>query len=169
MVGLRFGRIIVVSEVEPTTDPDGRKCRRFLIRCDCGGEKIVTRQNLRSGDTQSCGCLFEEHNRRRKWSTHGESQTGRTAEYRAWTSMKSRCINERHSKFQDYGGRGISVCQQWTNSYERFLADMGRKPTPAHSIDRIDNDGNYEPGNCRWATAKQQVDNRREPKPRSKS
>lgn len=77
--------------------------------------------------------------------------------------MKQRCSNPNHNRFEHYGGRGIRVCDRWLNSYENFLADMGRKPSPAHSIDRIDNDGNYEPGNCRWATVEEQAANKQAP------
>jgi hypothetical protein len=168
VIGLRFGRLLIVGETEPKFYPDGRSDRRVLARCDCGNEKIVRLKQLRSGDRRSCGCLFMEHTRRRKWSTHGESQADRTAEYRAWSAMKSRCTNEKHPKFPQYGGRGIRVCDRWLRSYETFVADVGRRPSPQHSIDRYpDNDGNYEPGNVRWATYEQQNNNRRNFRPRS--
>ena len=93
--------------------------------------------------------------------THGEAlQAGRTIEYWAWASMKRRCNNPHARGYPDYGGRGIQVCERW-NRYENFLADMGRKPSPAHSLDRIDVDGNYQPSNCRWATKNQQASNTR--------
>jgi hypothetical protein len=97
----------------------------------------------------------------KKNRTHGESSTKRTPEYRAWESMKYRCSNMSNPHWKLYGGRGISVCKTWFDSYECFLKDMGRKPGKEYSLDRINNNGNYEPSNCRWATKKQQAQNRR--------
>lgn len=99
---------------------------------------------------------------------HGESsgaRRGETVEYRCWRGLRQRCCNPKTRAFKRYGGRGIIVCERWLHSYENFLADMGRKPTPAHSIDRINGDGNYEPGNCRWATQSEQMRNVRRPLP----
>jgi hypothetical protein len=93
--------------------------------------------------------------------THGDSRNGtRTPEYMAWQSMNNRCRNPAHPNFKYYGKRGITVCNRWSNNYENFLADMGRRPTPGHSLDRINNDRGYEPLNCRWATRTQQMRNR---------
>jgi hypothetical protein len=154
--GERFGRLTVLAEAAPLVQINGRRPRRARVRCICGSEKFVQFDKLKSGHTRSCGCLFREvrvvaHMR------HGDSAKGRASpEYHAWRSMRRRCSNPRAPDWKNYGGRGIKVCERW-DSYECFLADMGRKPSPKHSIDRINNDGNYEPENCRWATAEQRV------------
>jgi hypothetical protein len=110
---------------------------------------------------KSCGCLITEVNKKRNFR-HGDSVRGSIAsELSCWRGFIRRCTDQNDGSFAYYGGRGISVCDRWLNSYPAFLEDMGRKPSPKHSLDRIDNDGNYEPGNCRWATKTQQMRNRR--------
>ena len=121
---------------------------------------------LRVGRTKSCGCLRSELGRAMGVKTtlrHGEGSNGKeTPEYRAWSNMLSRCNNANHRLFKHYGARGISVCAEW-RTYENFIANMGRRPSDAHSLDRINNEGNYEPSNCRWATSTEQNNNRRDP------
>lgn len=138
----------------------GKKVSRFLCRCICGVEKIVQGGVLTSGKSQSCGCktsqIISEKN-----STHGDTSGGRTKEYRAWKSMRDRCFLRSAKCYRIYGGRGITVCKRWLK-FENFLADMGRAPSPSHQLDRFpNNNGNYEPSNCRWTDAKSQSRNRR--------
>jgi len=126
---------------------------RWLCRCFCGRLFECRQNSLRSGNTRSCGCL------RYRNTIRGENEHI-TAEYRAWAEMKRRCYNSRCGCYMRYGGRGIIVCSRWLLSYRLFLQDMGRKPSVKHSIDRINNDGNYEPTNCRWATPHEQAVNK---------
>lgn len=148
IIGKKFGRLIVISE---TRSPD-RRGRFYICLCDCGNRTSVYAGHLKNGGTKSCGCTRNGIN-----ATHGMS---RTAEYRAWENARSRCRNPKNMKFPIYGGRGIQFCERWAKSFENFLNDMGRKPSKHHSLDRKDSDGNYEPGNCRWATTAQQNNNR---------
>jgi hypothetical protein len=150
-VGEKFGRLVVVA----FHHRGSRRESFWLCECACGQRTVAAWGNLRSGDIKSCGCLHDEvaGDARR---THGKSKT-RT--YLIWKTMVKRCSNRNDQKWDRYGGRGIKVCDSWRSSFENFLADMGEAPT-GKSIDRYpDNDGHYEPGNCRWATAKQQSRN----------
>ena len=127
---------------------DGR--HYFACICGCGRESIVQKDNLKV--IKSCGCANKRNN------THGLTYT---SEYRAWQDMKHRCYNLNDSCYKDYGDRGITVWDRWLNSFENFYEDMGPKPSPELSLDRRNNDGNYAPENCRWATDKQQANNKR--------
>lgn len=135
-----------------------------VCRCDCGSFVDVPPFRLRSGNTNSCGCKFSDVvAQRNKAAAKHNHASGRkvTAEYRAWASIKNRCLNENDKRYPDYGGRGIKVHPEWITSFEAFLRDVGSRPSRQFTIDRICNNGNYEPGNVRWATAAQQNRNRR--------
>lgn len=153
LTGQRFGRLLVkcLSHI------DKQRHSNWSCLCDCGESKVVTRGNLKKGNVKSCGCLFGEGNNRK----HGHRTKAKTSKvYMTWGRMVKRCYNKNDSSYSRYGGRGISVCKRWL-IFENFLENMGEPPTKNHSIDRINNDGNYCKSNCRWATSKQQQRNTR--------
>lgn len=129
---------------------------KVLCLCECGKKKRISGDNLVSGNSKSCGCVVAEKARQRMLK-HGKSKT---PEYFAWVNAKARCHRKTHPRWAEWGGRGIAMCDRWRNSFDAFLADMGPKPAPGYSIERKDNDKGYEPGNCVWATAKEQSSNR---------
>lgn len=156
LTGKRFGRWTVIKR-GPDTD---YQHPRFYCVCDCGTEKLVKAQTIRSGESTSCGCYNKEQKTLMciaRNTTHGESKTNT---YDRWVNMISRCHNQKCSTYAKYGAKGTIVCDRWRRSFEDFLADMGHPPTHKHTLDRINTRGNYEPSNCRWVLMKVQQNNR---------
>lgn len=154
LVGQRFGRLQALCFVEMSEH--GKSMWRCL--CICGNETTVIGSKLATGYTRSCGCLRAD-TMSETMTTHGHRAV---PEYDSWSHMIQRCTNSNNKDFDCYGGRGIQVCQQWLESFAAFYLDMGQRPSAGHSLDRYpNNDGNYEPTNCRWATRQQQAQNRR--------
>lgn len=154
LLSKKFGRLTVINRAENTKQGQ----TQWVCNCDCGKTDIIIRGYcLTNGHTKSCGCYMIESSIKNN-TTHGK--TG-TKVYKTWVSIKERCYNEHHQYYNLYGGRGIKVSDEWLNSFEKFYKEMGEPPTTKHQIDRIDTNGNYEKGNCRWVTSKQNSQNRR--------
>lgn len=148
ITGNRYARLVVIARA-----PNKNGRMRWLCKCDCGNMTEVRGEHLKNLATRSCGCFDME-----RMTTHGKA---RTKEYGIWVGMKMRCSNPNERSYPDYGGRGITICDRWKESFEAFYADMGPRPSDDHSIDRIKNNLGYGPMNCRWATDMEQVNNRR--------
>lgn len=151
--GMRFGKLLVVGRY-------GGPCSAFKMRweciCECGEVRFIRTVSITSGNSKSCGCV-RKSSWKRVITKHGLTNHPL---YSTWREMKKRCTNPKHKAFSNYGGRGILVCERWM-SLNNFVEDMGAKPSPIHELDRENNDGNYEPGNCRWVTKSVQSRNKR--------
>jgi len=155
LLGNRYGMLVVIDFARTRWGTPA-----WLCRCDCGNTSVVDSRRLRIGITKSCGC--QQTVRIRQWIKSGGSRKHgcrHTRAYKCWSSMKERCLHPWHKSYANYGGAGVTICERWLNSFENFLADMGQPPK-GYTIDRIDTRGNYEPGNCRWATNKEQQRNK---------
>jgi hypothetical protein len=150
---MRYGRLLLLEE-------EGRTRAKHRCLCECGAEVSVELNRLRSGNTSSCGCLRRDLVSK-KFTKHGRKFT---PEYSVWIRIRHACSNPKHPDYKYYGARGIGVCKEWNHSFIKFHEYMGDRPTENHTIDRIDNDRGYEPGNCKWATRKEQSRNRRNTK-----
>lgn len=151
--GSCFGKLQVLHK---ESESSGKRVK-FVCRCECGNIKPVLSSLLTRGKAISCGCYRKTH-----LVKHGHSRRGANSpEYKAWNDIKSRCLNSNDMRYAYYGGRGITLCDEWQNSFIPFLEHIGLRPNNSYSIDRINVNGNYEPGNVRWATKSEQMLNRR--------
>ena len=145
MIGVKYNKLTAIKELGTNKS----RHKMYLFKCECGNDKVATAINVRANRVKSCGCLSKKH-----------GKCG-TEIYSVWTGMKSRCYYEKNENYINYGARGIKVCERWKSSFINFYEDMGDKPSAKHQLDRIDNDGDYDPFNCRWVTPSENCLNRR--------
>jgi len=160
LVNTKINYILILKEGEPHYTTGGHKHRTVVCLCDCGKIWQAQLGGILNGSVKSCGCYSRKiaaERAAKNNKTHGKTLT---TEYYSWVALKKRCCNPQNKAYIYYGERGISICERWKNSFENFLLDMGNKPSPDHSLDRINVNGNYEPSNCRWATRKEQQRNK---------
>lgn len=150
IIGKTFGELLVLEEAK---ERNSHGDIYYKCKCNCGKEKIIRGSHMRTGKSLSCGCSSTR--------TSVKHNMTRTSEYTTWRSIKTRCHNKNDKDYKNYGGRGIKVCDRWLASFENFFEDMDYKPSKSHSIERINNDGDYEPSNCIWADRKTQDKNKR--------
>lgn len=158
ITGYKYGRLTVVKYSH--TDKSKAYKTYWLCSCECGGKRVVSKNDLIANRTRSCGCLQRE----RTLAKNVKHNATKTPEYQIWNGMRQRCLNPKSKAYKYYGALGVTICDRWLNSFDTFLADMGERPSPELSIDRINTFGNYEPSNCRWATMKEQANNKRKSK-----
>lgn len=154
--GQKFDHLTVIKRVEDHVFPSGQRQVQYLCKCDCGNEVKVISRNLITGNTKSCGCYaLKLRTHHKKWGSKI---------YKCWDNMKSRCLNPHATGYENWGGRGITVCEEWVKSFDAFYEYVSKLPhfgEEGRQLDRINNDGNYEPGNVRWATRREQTLNSR--------
>ena len=156
LINKKFGRLTVIQHGGFHKFPSGQKQTQYICKCDCGNTVVILRRNLITGNTKSCGCLSIDH------KTH-HSKWGSSI-YKCWDNMRSRCTNPNSTGYKNWGGRGIKVCDEWLNSFDAFYDYVSKLPhfgEKGRQLDRINNDGNYEPNNVRWATRSEQMRNSR--------